>query len=169
MLRFKDTFATVQNNIMSGAVSLRQDAEVKSDDNIQTGYPFAAYTPGALRKFKERVSDYDVKFSNWIKKADVTKMHSAMDGFANWLGRSSIGRGDEMLKSLFRNPGMADFGLQKGVAPPTVPYDHGAVKTDFCGRMRGKAIFPGAIDFSAGPCEVLALRNRILNRFGLNY
>jgi len=169
MLRFKDTFATVQNNIMSGAVSLRQEAEVKSDDNIQTGYAFAAYSPGAIRKLKERVSDYDAKFSNWIEKADVMKMHSTMDGFANWLGRSSIGRGDEVLQSLFHNPGMADFSLQKGVAPPTVPYDHGAVKTDFCGRARGKAIFPGAIDFSTGPCDVLALRNRILDRFGVGY
>jgi hypothetical protein len=169
MLRFEDTFATVQNNIMSGAVSLRQEAEVKSDDNIQTGYPFAAYTPGIVRKFKERVSDYDAKFSNWIDKADVMKMHSTMDGFANWLARSSIGRGDEMLKSLFRDPGRADFGLQKGVAPPTVPYEYGKVKVDFCGRARGKAIFPGAIDFSAGPCNVLALRDQILNRFGVSY
>ncbi len=169
MLRFKDSFATVQNNIMSGAVSLRKDAEVKSDDNIQTGYPFAAYTPGVVRKLKERISDYDVKFSNWIEKADVMKMHSTMDGFANWLGRSSIGRGDEVLKSLFRNPGAADFSLQKGVAPPTVPYEYGKVKTDFCERTRGKVIFPGAIDYSAGTCDVLALRNRILNRFGVSY
>ena len=169
MLRFKDTFATVQNNIMSGAVSLRQEAGVESGDNIQTGYAFAAYTPGVVRKLKERVSDYDVKFSKWVDKADVIKMHSTLDGFANWLSRSSIGRGDEVLQSLFRNPGMADFNLEKGVAPPTVPYDHGEVKMDFCGRSRGKVIFPGAIDFSTGPCDVLALRNRILNRFGVSY
>ena len=169
MLRFKDTFATVQNNIMSGAVSLRRDAEVKSEDNIQTGYSFAAYAPGVVLKLKERVSDYDVKYSNWFEKADVVKMHSTMDGFANWLGRSSIGRGDEVLRSLFHNPGIADFRLQKGIAPPTVPYDYGKVKTDYCGRARGKVIFPGAIDFSAGPCHVLALRNRILNRFSVSY
>ena len=169
MLQFKDTFATVQNNIMSGAVSLRQGAEVKSDDNIQTGYPVAAYTPGVVRKLKELISDYDVKYSNWLEKADVIKMRSTIDGFANWLGRSSIGRGDEMLQSLFRNPGMADFGLQKGVVPPTVPYNHGGVKTDFCGRTRRKEIFPGAVDFSIGPCDALMLRNRILNRFGVSY
>lgn len=168
-LQFKDTFATVQNNIMSGAVSLRQGAEVKSDDNIQTGYPVAAYTPGVVRKLKELISDYEVKYSNWLEKADVIKMRSTIDGFANWLGRSSIGRGDEMLQSLFRNPGMADFGLQKGVAPPTVLYNHGGVKTDFCGRTRRKEIFPGAVDFSIGPCDALMLRNRILNRFGVSY
>ena len=169
LLRFKDTFAKVQNNIMSGAISLRKEAEVKSDDNIQTGYPFAAYAPSLARKLKERISDYDVKFSNWIEKADVVNMHSTIDGFSDWLGKSSIGRGDEVLNSLFLNPGSADFGLQKGVAPPTVPYDHGKVKLDFCARERGKVIFPGAIDFSAGPCNVLALRNRILNRFGVHY
>lgn len=169
LLRFKDSFAKIQNNIMSGAVSLRKDAAAKSEDNIQTGYPFGAFASSLARKLKERISDYDVKFSDWIEKADVVKMHSTIDGFSDWLGKSSIGRGDEVLNSLFLNPGQADFRLQKGVAPPTVPYDQGKVKLDFCGRERGKVIFPGAIDFSAGPCNVLALRDRILNRFGVRY
>ncbi|NKB20672.1 MAG: hypothetical protein GKS01_09245 [Alphaproteobacteria bacterium] len=169
LLRFQDTFAKVQNNIMSGAVSLRRGADVKSDDNIQTGYSFIAYIPIIARKLKERISDYDVKYDSWIEKADVIKINSTIDGVTDWLSKSSLGRGDEVLKSLFRNPGQANFSLREGVAPPTVPYDYGKVQTDFCGRERGKVIFPGAIDFSAGPCDVLKLRNRILNRFGIRY
>ncbi|MBK17841.1 MAG: hypothetical protein CMM52_03250 [Rhodospirillaceae bacterium] len=169
LLRYKDSFATIQNNILSGAVSLRSGAEAKSDDNIQTGYALGAYAAVAARRLKVRISDYHVKYSNWIDLEDVKTVSTYLDSFSGWLAKSSVGRGDEDLAERFSAPEVGDFNLRPGFAPPTVPYDYGKVKIDFCGRPRGKVVFSGAIDYSAGSCDVQSVRNVILDKFGIRY
>jgi parallel beta-helix repeat protein len=148
------TASDIRNNIISGAVATRAEASVSARDNVETGRSIGEYIPAALRSLKLQLADYGERWPS-IFTPDSTAMASrTIDDLFDWLGRSSFGRGLSDFDGWFRDPKAADLDRRDvarlvGRGQP-VP----EVKTDFCGQKRVGSTDLGAIEYSAGRCDV---------------
>ena len=144
----------VRNNIVSGAVATRAGATVAARNNLETGRAIGDYIPGVARSLKLRISDYDKRWPSIFTPGRIAWATRTIDGIAAWLGRSSFGRGVSDFDGWFADPKAADFDrrdtdriLQKGEPVPEV-------EVDFCGQKRLGSTDLGAIEYTAGPCDV---------------
>ncbi len=152
--RFPSSGNLARNNIVSGAIATRQDAEIEGADNLETGLSIGEYIPGAAVKLKHRISDYHVKFPNWVDQADVRWVQGRIQILADWLGKSFVGHGTGSLNEWFVAPELGDLNLLDGseILGRALPLPD--VTEDFCGQPRGQgAVDLGAIEYSSGPCD----------------
>ena len=153
--RFPATASSdVRNNIVSGAVATRAGAVLTARNNVETGRSIGEYIPSAARSFKLRISDYDKRWPSIFTPGRIAWASRTIDDIAAWLGRSSLGRGVSDFDDWFADPKNADFErrdaerfLQRGQPVPEV-------ETDFCGQKRLGTTDLGAIEYTAGRCDV---------------
>ena len=146
----------IRNNIVSGAVATRAGATVTARNNAETGRSIGEYIPSAARALKLRISDYDKRWPSIFTPGRIAWASRTIDGVAGWLGRSSFGRGVSDFDDWFADAKAADFErrdaerfLQRGEPVPEV-------EMDFCGQKRLGATDLGAIEYTAGRCDVAA-------------
>jgi hypothetical protein len=144
----------IRNNIVSGAVVTRVGATLSARNNIETGRSIGEYIPSTQRSLKLRISDYDKRWPSIFTPGRIAWASRTIDDVAGWLGRSSFGRGVSDFDEWFADPKAADFErrdaerfLQRGQPVPEV-------ETDFCGQKRLGATDLGAIEYTAGRCDV---------------
>ena len=155
LLRFPGTEAQIKNNIISGAVALRDDAKSEDENNLETGFAVGAYIPGGAIYWQRRISDYHIKYPNYVDEEDVESWQSSIEDTADWLAKSSLGRGDEAFEDWFTNPEAGELDLYDGEDILSKGVALEAVRHDFCGTKRGQEFTDlGAVEFSAGQCRL---------------
>lgn len=161
--RFPQTGGMVADNLMTGAVLERDDASVTQAGNVTTGTRLGYYIPAARSKLTYRISDYHIKFPNWIDAGDVAWTQRVIRSVANWLQTTRLGLGLGGFRDIVHT--LPDVWLRPGDATPLVNASSGQVRTatDFCGRSRMVPPDVGAIEYEAGPCD---LRAELTRRYG---
>jgi hypothetical protein len=150
--RFQGGSNYLVNNIVSGAITAREGAEIISKNNLETGLAIGTFIPGAAVKLKSRVS---VKWAQDI-----------IDKAANWLGASFVGRDPSEMKDWFAAPEIGDLSLTDGRAILKQGSLWNRLGEDFCGQERG--VGPpdlGAIAYTVGTCSPNEFVVRLLNSF----
>jgi len=166
MARFPGGPNHAVNNIVSGAITAREEAEIISENNLETGLAIGAFIPGAAIKLKHRISDYHIKFPNWLDERKVRWGQGVIDKAANWLGASFVGRGSSAMKDWFAAPEMGDLNLIDGRAILKQGSAWRQLGEDFCGQQRGTgAPDLGAIAYSVGTCDPNEFVGRLLSSF----
>jgi hypothetical protein len=152
MARFPGGSNYAVNNIVSGAITAREGAQIISENNLETGLAIGTVIPGAAVKLKHRIS------IRWAQ--DV------IDNTANWLGASFVGRGSSRMKDWFAAPEMGDLSLIDGRAILKQGSPWHGLGEDFCGQQRGTgAPDLGAIAYSVGTCDLNKFVGRLLSTF----
>jgi hypothetical protein len=150
MARFSGATNYAVNNIVSGAITAREGAEIISENNLETGLGFGTFIPSAAFKLKHAFP--------WAQ--------DAIDRTANWLGASFVGRGSTKIKVWFAAPEMGDFTLLDGPAILKQGSLWEGLGEDFCGQERGRgAPDLGAIAYSVGTCNPSEFVERLLSAF----
>jgi hypothetical protein len=161
--RFQATDTTIANNLLTGAILVRNGASVERHKNYEAGTRLAYYLPAAARKLAYRISDYHVKFPNYVSKSQVSAVQRMILGAATWLTRSPVALGG----GAFRD--MVGVGSDQWFQPLDVDRLQNAgtaeVRTalDFCTRERLVPGDIGAIEYESGACDVAAVLEK---RFG---
>jgi parallel beta-helix repeat protein len=148
------TASDIRNNIISGAVAARAGASLTASNNVETGRSIGEYIPSAARELQLHISDYDKRWPSIFTPDRIAWASRTIDDLADWLGRSSVGRGLSDFDDWFVDPKAADLErrdvarlLGRGQPVPEV-------KTDFCGQKRVGPTDLGAIEYTAGRCDV---------------
>ena len=157
----------IRNNIISGAITERNEAHLFAENNLATGYGIGDYIPGAVERLTLRISNYDAKYPSLVSTANVKWAQRQIVGLGGWLGEGPLGRGISSFRDWFVSPRLLDFDpvsidriARRGEALTEVT-------DDFCGQRRGKAVVDlGAIEYSAGRCGASKWAESILARFG---
>ena len=141
MLRFPNSTADIRNNIISGAISLRDDAQAFEHDNLETGFAIGSYIQGAADKLSTtRISDYDAKFPSVFDRDDITGLQDSIGDTADWLGESAVGRGDGDFDDWFVSPETGDLSLYNGSGHRRARrLSCGCDGSDFCDHDRSPA------------------------------
>ncbi|WP_029681172.1 chondroitinase-B domain-containing protein [Thioalkalivibrio sp. ALR17-21] len=154
--RFPETRARVVDNLMTGTVWARDDAELEKTGNIETGwFDKASYIPGLRDHLTHRISDYHVLYPSWISEGAVRWTQDFIEASLNQVRGSFLGQHSRPVERWLLAPEFGDLRLEDmdarplgaGSAPPEV--DH-----DFCGQPREGRADVGAIQYSAGTCHV---------------
>ena len=166
MARFPAGRSFVRNNIVSGAVSVRDGARLIAESNLTTGWELGSYLPGGAQQLRHRISDYHIKFPNWFDAGDIRWAQETIDRLSNWLGRSRVGRGLADFGDWFVAPEIANFELNAGeeIVGQGLPLLE--VTDDFCGQPRpGQRLDLGAIEYRQGHCDVEAWLEELFRPF----
>jgi hypothetical protein len=166
LLQFPDSTARIQNNIIAGAVALREDARALAVDNLETGMSIGSFIPGGAKRLNHRISDYDAKFPSIFDRADIEGLQAFIHDLSGWLGESPLGRGDADFHEWFVSPENGDLSLFEGEEILGQGRSLAEVPDDFCGHARrGDRVDLGAIDYQSGNCELKSWLHGLIGRF----
>lgn len=154
--RFPETRATVVDNLITGTVWARDDAELETASNIATGwFDSAAYLPGLRDELTGRIEYYQQRYPRWIPDPLARWTRAAVEATADWAHSGLLGQRHAPLERWLLAPHLGDLRLDvpdarpngAGSAPPHVGHD-------FCGQPREGRADAGAIQYSAGTCHL---------------
>jgi len=154
-VRFPESSAEIRNNIIAGGIRSRDDGQAVAENNLVTGYGFMNWAPGGARYVKRRLQGQDTKFPNYVSAENVRWAQDLVDGIAEFVGSSWLGRGNGSFDSWFMAPAAGDLRLSDGsdiVDKGEVLKD---VRNDFCGAPRRSPPHDiGAIEYGRDPCDL---------------
>jgi parallel beta-helix repeat protein len=161
-IRFPQSSAEVRSNIVSGSIRARDGSNVNSYDNQTFGTSLGMLFPKVNAYLKNRISDYDKKFPNWIDQERVSLGQSAIDHLFSPLINSRLGLGITQVEEDFPGILIGDLTPERNVIDKLVGKPVVNTKEDnldFWGNRRtsDKSVI-GAIDFFVSPCDI---RHRI--------
>jgi hypothetical protein len=166
LLRFPNTSAVLQNNIISGAVVERDGALAVMEHNKETGLAIGNYIPGGAEKLTYRISDYHKKFPSVFDRSDIVYLQDLITGVADWLGTTWIGRGDAWFERQFAVPAAGNWALLDGAEILGAGVGLDKPGRDFCGNVRSAGrVDLGAIAYSGNGCDLEAWVSQLLGRF----
>lgn len=148
------TPSDIRNNIISGAVATRAGAAVLTRDNVETGRSIGEYIPSAVRALNLSISEYGKRWPSIFTSGRIAWASRTIDGLADWLGRSSFGRGVSDFGDWFADPKVGNFERRDAARFPPRGQPVPEVATDFCGQKRRGTTDLGAVEYTAGRCDV---------------
>ncbi|WP_019625785.1 chondroitinase-B domain-containing protein [Thioalkalivibrio sp. ALJT] len=154
--RFPETHATVVDNLITGTIWARDDAELETEGNIATGWlDSAAYVPSLRDELTRRISYYQERYPSWIPERVARWTRATVAGTADWAHDSFLGQRHGPMERWLLAPGLGDLRLND---PDARPLGAGSepprVEHDFCGQPRQGRADVGAIQYSAGTCHL---------------
>ncbi len=154
--RFPETQATVVDNLITGTVWARDDAELETEGNISTGwFDTAAYVPGLRDELIRRIGYYQERYPSWIPERIARWTQSAIEGTADWAHDSLLGQRHAPMERWLLAPGLGDLRLDDPDARPLASgSEPPRVEHDFCGQPRQGRADVGAIQYSSGTCHL---------------
>jgi len=153
-VRFPESSAEVRNNIISGSIREREGGTARVDTNVIAGSEWSQYIPAVSRYVQRRLEGQDVKYPSLIATADVRWAQSLVDQAFEFVADTALGKGTMVLDDIFADPANLDFGLVAGEEVVDKGGPLPEVTDDFCGRPRDGTPDIGAIEYSAGPCDL---------------
>ncbi|MBK5943870.1 hypothetical protein CCR79_08270 [Halorhodospira halophila] len=152
--QFPHTAARVQDNLMTGRVWTRRDAQVDTAGNLTSGWPGPwGYLPSVRSRLHAPEPGQEGSNSDGIEAAldwAVARTRDAVD----WLGASRLGKGLNRYEDWLTAPAFGQ--LQPRDPEAILGRGHGdaGVDHDFCGQPREGAVDVGAIQYTAGDCTL---------------
>gem|GEM_PF-1966236 len=159
-----ETRARIQDNLITGRVWTRRDAEVDTVGNLASGWPNPAgvYLPSARMRLHAPPPEDGERFTEGIDTA-LDWATTQARGVLDWFGASRLAKGVSRYEGWLVAP---EFGqLQPQDPEPLLGQGYGGqgVEHDFCGQPRTGAVDIGAIQYSAGDCN---LQEELVRRHG---
>lgn len=154
-VRFKESFADIRNNIISGGIRNRDGGQNTAADNFVAGMAYSHDFPGGVRYLKKRLEGQDRKYPSYIDKSDVEFAQSLVQRGLELVAPTWMGNGANSIRSLFVDVDNANYALRD----PEPIVDRGQVlkevRNDFCGNPRNLPPHDvGAIEYGGKPCDV---------------
>lgn len=164
--RFPETRIEVTDNLLTGTVWERDGAQVTGENNIATGFLDAAsYIPGLEQRLTHRISDYHILYPRWISEGMVRTAQRMIRAIARWATPSFLGQRHRPFFRWFLAPDVGDLRLPHDGDPTFLRSgsELPRVAHDFCGQPRTGRADVGAIQYSAGTCD---LTQELVRRHG---
>jgi parallel beta-helix repeat protein len=160
-VRFPQSSAVISDNILTGGIRPRDGGKIDELKNLAFGTKAGIVLPSINLKLQQRISDYDIKFPNWISRTQVELAQNLIAGITAKLEESDLGLGQNRTKQCF--PALSRLDLtpnQKDCGEFWLDNEHASnVNKDFWGTPRSsQRNVMGAIDFYSSQCQ---LNNRI--------
>lgn len=162
-VRFKESHAVLQNNIVTGSIRDRDGGTFEESHNILAG-SWAGNLIGPLARYaKKRLKGQDKKYPSYVSKENVEWAQGLVDSAAGTFADTWLGHGNNTVRDIFRNPDDLDFAVAdpEAIAGRGVPIE--GLKADFCGRPRNAAVPDiGPFQIGAPVCNPRARLERLL-------
>ena len=147
-VRFEQSQALLQNNIVTGSIRARNGGQFNEDSNLLAGSWLGIVLGPGTRYVKRRLDGQDLKYPRYISKGDVEWVQGMVDDVSLFVANSWLGFGNNTIRDLFRQPDAGDFTVTEPERIVDRANPIADLKDDFCGQQRG----PGPHDI--GPFEV---------------
>lgn len=164
--RFPETRIEVTDNLLTGTVWERDGGQVNGGNNRATGFfDAASYIPGLEQHLTHRISDYHILYPRWISEGMVRTAQRTIRAIARWATRSFLGQRHGPFHRWFLAPDAGELQPPFDRDPPFLRAgsESPRVAHDFCGQPRTGRADLGAIQYSAGPCD---LTQELMRRHG---
>src|SRR5690606_5579004 len=152
----------IRNNIVAGGIRSRDGGAFVAARNLVTAYAFANWIPGGARYLKLPLEGQDAKYPNYISAGQVRWAQGVVDRLAEVTGSGWLGRGNGKFDRWFVAPGLGNFELLDGSDIVDRGEALAEASDDFCGRRRTPPHDLGAIEYSAGDCDLRAMAAQAL-------
>lgn len=157
--RYPETQVRVVNNLVSGTIWARDDAQVDARDNRTTGwFDSANYLASIKWRLALPAPEHWVIFNPWADWV-IRSLHGAAVSTLDWLADSRLGKGLSPFERWLVDPAAGDFRLNAD----RVLMGEGAeglVAHDFCGEARRGPGDLGAFEYKAGGCALPTVLQR---------
>ncbi len=165
-VRYPQSSAIIKNNILTGSVRTRDGGKFDVESNVILGSKLGMWFPTISGKIKHRISDYDIKFPNFISRENVEKVQDFVDKIFSFLEKTRLGLGQNKTQDCF--PGLVMGNIRPDRNECGIFWESNESSSDnmedFWGNKRSLTrnfTVMGAIDFYTSTCDML---NRIQHK-----